>query len=949
MDALPIRFETERFFEGLANRIEASAALASVVTRSRSLKPSEYVDAAASNQLSLFHAALVRQKLCRGRSRRPESDLLWYVLNTSCSHQNIRQQQNYISNIASRDEWQTVMPLAVGCTFISAHFQLPSFREHSPEDYSLLQQSHLFANLSSQKRNHRAFEYIIKTIPQFRERIGLPPLRRFSDATGFFAKLGCAQQIQNMQDLVQALAQAKRAWWPVIGADVFSSLQALCHYDHELDAATLNRMLFVLKLWQMDSFAMQIIALRAISGRIAEGDYVRAHAQEVMASLHPRLVQDTSRCVAGEKFGPIEFNLSEHLSRTIVRFLQIYRSIGRKSAAETKYWVIKAYEHDPFMIGFLDWRRIKNLVTTQLLVPDEGTAFLMLLMGEPQIRQRFPIVAFTTGRGAFISDLHSLLRAPNRRIIRNIFGLLAKFRRLPAKARRRVTLELLQKSVLERLANHLFVPQTFTSTLKIDFDTKVSALRIDAARAARLLNVIDQPLYENITNYEIAQLRMLLFRSIMLHGRVQIDWEALKSEVDEQLGDQINFLSLRELKGEKVEFPQKIFDSIVDYISREIALLVLIDSAASVDQALSNNLRHGVLLPRFLRAFQDAYGTLQEEGSNQEWSDNFIVAQHDSAGGAIVQLRNNVSELIRRFVEEDLRIVAPSPLIANASKTIASSLRSHIIGKKQKRISCGVVLDDIKSSTSDFVRGASSKLNEEIWPAINSEIERAKEKCSTSQTRHFLDSLEVNLDRALEEASKWINIAQVQGHVNQFSIDEIVSVELVSTQTSHSERLRVRCASADERLGDVRMRKEPHQIDGRYLEFFQEALHNLLSNAFKYSGLGLQTQVNIEFRTTSNGFLLRCENSASERRMTEIRKTFSQIAKLAASDAPRRAKLSKVSGFQRVKVLGRRTFKATPRINIPPVSKSQNRFLAEVTVKFEPGVLADAQGASDRR
>ncbi|MGY4157885.1 hypothetical protein ACVINW_003727 [Bradyrhizobium sp. USDA 4461] len=888
---------------------------------------------------SLFAAALSRQRVFAGRRIPPQTELLSYLINTSCERRTVTQQVDYIHQIATQNERHAVMPFAVGCLLSSDDQALASSRSLGAEDYSIAIQSSLFANQGNEAGEERLL--VTRRIAQLRRILSFDSAESFFGIKTFLQQLGFPLTVDSLVDFRRCLSQAKRAWWPILGADIFSFLQALIDPSQQLTLSQLECMSRVFKVWNVGPFASQLIVLRAASNFSSDREFVKLNWPGIRRHLHPRLVRSVEQAVIEDK--PLDhttFRPRDFIGRCVAIALSVDRAVRRRSGGDLKYSIVSMYQHDPVTIGYLDWVRIRSVLNSTWLPPDDHTAFLMLLMGEPQVRERFRMVAFSMGRGAFISDLHVLIKGPTRRTP-TIYNVVAKFRKLPSKARDRVILELLQKSVIERLANMLATSPSFTGPLTSQIDTKVCALRMDAVRAAYVVGAIDLETFEHIRDDAINQLRVLLFRNILLDGRVQVEWESLQAEAAARFREEFDFLSLQDLAGAKVTVPQATLEAIMQYVASLLTRFVLIESLASVDQAISNNLRHGILLPRFMRAFQDAIPPLEWDGKVvRDWSDEAIVDHYGEAGDAIVTLRNDVAKEINEFMDEYLKITPTSEIVKDTTSEATRVLKASIVGRRRPVASLVMFMPAFKRQTEKFILMASAALNDLAWPNIASCIRQMREMCRTSESQQLLDSIETNLGEALHESSRWINIAVDRGHVKEFTIDEIVSVELLSTQASHSERLKVSCRSTDHRTSKQKSPEGgPLSIDGRFLPFFQEALHNLVSNAFKHSGYGLQTILEIELLATDDGFTLRASNSMTAAQMKAAIDGYSGISKLASVRPAKRQKLDKSSGFQRIKVVGGRAFKSNVRINVPPLSSRRARFMVEVIVSTSQSLV----------
>lgn len=88
-------------------------------------------------------------------------------------------------------------------------------------------------------------------------------------------------------------------------------------------------------------------------------------------------------------------------------------------------------------------------------------------------------------------------------------------------------------------------------------------------------------------------------------------------------------------------------------IAQRLCELTLFDSATSLERALSNNLRHGVVVPRFLKVFTDAISnqTASKPLSGQT-NATWYEATFAQAGRRLFALEEELVALISEYQEE---------------------------------------------------------------------------------------------------------------------------------------------------------------------------------------------------------------------------------------------------------------------------------------------------------
>jgi hypothetical protein len=182
-----------------------------------------------------------------------------------------------------------------------------------------------------------------------------------------------------------------------------------------------------------------------------------------------------------------------------------------------------------------------------------------------------------------------------------------RFAALPRAARSVLVEHILEKGMMERLAFAFPSPAQLSSTSLARGTNHSSLLRIELAKMAGATGLLPNEQVSRIIDEETHFLRMLRFHNLFRSGRIRIDWEYLQREFSEVLEGEFEFLfrdsTVRSIAGDNREVLRNIFH----LVSNTLSDLALFDSRTSLEQALSNNLRHGVIVPRFIRAFNERW------------------------------------------------------------------------------------------------------------------------------------------------------------------------------------------------------------------------------------------------------------------------------------------------------------------------------------------------------
>lgn len=217
------------------------------------------------------------------------------------------------------------------------------------------------------------------------------------------------------------------------------------------------------------------------------------------------------------------------------------------------------------------------------------------------------------------------------------------------------------------------------------------------------------------------------------------------------------------------------------------------------------------------------------------------------------------------------------------------------------------------------------------------ESRRATRMSGQQLTKGFLDCLQTSVHASFDEITKWIAVARYDATAMTFTVQEIVDVELMSNHFADMNRLRVNSTAK------ATIQGRPIQkviLKGSIIGLFEDIIHNLLSNAFNHSGLGLATTIDISVSISDQTLSIRCVNSMSAQTAELLQKKLPRLRKLASDNVPERAKKEKLSGFQKIRHSARRLSKGDVTFNIPPIVSRGQGFAIEIEMRDMGEILA---------
>ena len=846
--------------------------------------------------------------------------------------------------------------LTIGVGFAPPPQTLPALElaHIGDSDYSLIAQAISYGGVDYSS----LWNEIQKRVRPFLKQFSIPRVHTTKTFVNFLSKFGLrTDKLKDLSALNTAIHHFRQSWWAVVGADALSGILALTDPAYDLTELQLERCFLITKHWNLGILFFKLALLRALGGYKAELQFVRRH-KSYLKYLPSLLRQETWSALAetnsthsGEYVASKLF--PDPLNQLLAFFVNIRIATKQKRIFVVKEQIAALYACDPHAASFLDWGTIHTTFELPASDADAASILIKALMSSPSVAKRFLPVALARGRGQLVADLSSFvirLRSgtdPIRdvdpsattppkspRVYRSNFEFIRRVKMLPRIARHRVMEEVLDKGMMERIA--FAFPTSFSLPTKDlpRIDNHASILRLELANLARREDAIEARLAEQIIAEETQFLRMHRFHEFFQAGRIKVDWDHLTLTISIWIEEQLEFLLSRR---PQAELHATVRRNVLSIFAEEIADILLFNSESSLDQALSNNLRHGVVVPRFVRAFNEAVVASANSHSQFDKSNYEAAALFGRNGKYVRKLHNSIISTLNEFKDYWLTVGREGRFYTGTKEMIIDTLSDQATfqATTESWTLASVIVDKFRKSVASIFEDAHVALNEKVKPLVLGQIAEARvasNKTPSSRTSVFLDILENNIQQAFDEVLGWCGLLEIETNVRDFALDDLVSFEAMSLIFSDIRKLHVRCTSFQRQGENLKKLQQGHNINGAFFEPVQEIVHNLISNAFRHSGLAMNTE--IEFSTISDGdaLIFRCSNSYSDKSALSISDSYRDLVRMLKRPKSEGPPTDVLSGYQKIKNVCSRVFGREVTISIPPISQRSRRFIVEVAL-----------------
>lgn len=705
-----------------------------------------------------------------------------------------------------------------------------------------------------------------------------------------------------------------RHLWPLVGSFVPNHLLRLLDasdcgpFPNELRAEACSVLL--------EKLHDEIVFLRAINdARIkCDGDLQRSKYSSVDRAVLMKFYKHLDGDYAASLAHP--FRPSAHIQKIYATIIDIYNLISMKSTINKIGLKISyLYNLDRSSVYFLDWGRIIKYIKQYPASTTPVSIFLSILILEPMIVRRFPLET-ALGMGPGRANRQIFGRASElirNRQARHIKTFLRKFLTLSGRSRELVYSYLCDKSISDRLYS-VFMPNNIHTGEPND--AKVSETRIEILRFAIDNLAGDVSHLKKLLWEESSLLRGFSFAEIFGKGRVHLNSFEMEFEIEQLIDSEFNLSEFMKRASPQVDSLDDISGYFATVLADRLRQYSIFASDYSVDAILSNNLRHGVVEPRIVGAIQAA---CRDSGDNQ----------------AVAAFQSRVASALHRYLSEWLTITADGDVQA----MLFRDLRSRFIRtfRNVATVSAGelaeVTVEEVQKMTRAILSNAAAAFRVQVVPEILEVLEQQVVGGSISLA--LKDRIEVNLNRAFDDVRGWLSVREAEGDIKPFGIIDLARFESALFLNPSMKDI------APQFTAEVRMRDRFQTQDadfivpGKHFEAVFTVVHNLISNAVKYSGAGSRTELSFRVRRIDDKIVFRVENvvdlSISDVQVEERRQSALQMARMNyREDVFKEGK----SGFKKIRRICKRDFGGC-EINIPTISSNRARkiFVVEVIVE----------------
>lgn len=862
-------------------------------------------------------------------------DKKWLWISAALNALSLSVQRSLLESLSEPRDLGFTTAYAIGMSLCDRKLPIEDVVGSADEDFSLIVESIArFGEPSSLPDNLR--DEILSRSRQFAEAVvselsSSPDL--FAAETLGLAPLGASAA--GLATLQEEAGAAKRRMVHVTGPDVFSLLQALLDPETRFTSDQLTATAAAMGQWRLWKPFGRLLVARALGPYRQERAFLEENLADIAKGSFSQAAEEGMARILSNK--PLAQRplppRADYCDHVVAAYETLAKGIKSKDPNIVLPAIVRIHCIDPALISFLDWNKIVAIARKQYFITPQA-AFVTMLAGSEAVRSLYPVDSTGMGLGALTADVMALYAESRRN--QQLPTLLRQIGTLPAPAAIALCEAVLDRAVLERIEADLLPPKNWPKDLRAGA-SRLSTLRIEALKLALGRGLLAEDYVDTQVEHERGLIRMHYFQNRMLAGRVRIPSEEIRAAVRDVTEDFISTDLLRSAARSDSNSPHFV-PRLASYIAGQIADRILFDSTASVDQALSANLRHGIVLSRFVRAFDDAFRIVERRTT--DWKEDELRKVFGLTSDRILGFRSGVMSTVKAFIQQTLTVNRDGDLDKSFRREVADAIEDYVLSAGPSDSLERAVEEGALRAIKHALANSSALLATDVKAMLMVELMQVRkytgERVNRELTR-FVDCLESKLVDAFNDVQKWIAVAEDDGVPISFGLHEVVNIELLTHHLSAWRNLKV--TTTCRRLAGDQYEEAEFAIHGRYLNLFQDIINNLLSNAFKHSGEALKTEIEIRLDVAPQELMLRCVNSLSAASAEDVQKRYRRTVGLARHSVGKEVSQDSVSGFQKMRLAVQRGLGRDAIFNIPPVSQKRSRFVIEISVREPPEII----------
>ena len=729
-------------------------------------------------------------------------------------------------------------------------------------------------------------------------------------------------RMEELTDFSQILGSAKGQLVRMFGPDLFTALQQVSDPDFEITDAVAQRQLRICLDWRCTDLLAQLLLLRATRDSDQCNDPARLLFTNVTFS---ESLNESTRSLQKAWTSKIEHSLEPNtkLARSLSHICALRAAIDTADAESVLEQVLSLYNLDPAIMEWLNWDDIYRTLRNSTRIEGLHSCAIHLLMGQPHVRRKFPVVAFAEGEGAFESSLRSAVGKFTDKSLENLSdglkGISGRCRTLLVDA----ILDSDTAAALSVLLQHnASWAKQLTNTRSLAYDIRASAVRSDLAKAFAKHQLLDKDRAQAIIGEEQSRLRVAYLQGRQLDGVVYVDWRRIGESLDLEFSGPIDLVR-RMLEEPTLKSRTRYCEHVAKELAERMTTLFLVEGPDNLKTTISDTLRHGQLLNRFMIAFDRAIS----HAAATSLDVSALIAELSARGNWLIDLRTDLVARIHAFNADCLTVWEPSNFKTEVFEVFKRQIEERLQSTKPSAPLSGC-LQEIQNLLRNFLSQARRELStriEQYYKHIAELSQSTKESNfvlpisdhHTFDKHRFFLALRDNVAEAEQEASPWISLTDSRQDPDPFYFSDLVQFCLINHRPISGKQLNVTTTVSERRAAEgAVVQSTPPMIKGKYFVFLETAVKNLLSNALSHSGNGLQTRISIELIYSKNHLTLSCRNTVSSARYKVLSEKLPEIEAMANSGNVSVAGNDKGSGLLKVSWAFKRALATFPFVTL---------------------------------
>jgi hypothetical protein len=863
-------------------------------------------------------------------------------------------QNRLFSQLKGTKQFDVLKILTLGIQFCGSSTAEDAIEGLSDVDFSLANATLLARVLANERK---LFRFVKRRSKDLLDRAGIQRPESCRDLSSFVKIFGLATDIQSIVQISEAFYALKQIAWYLFGSDVLVFMQGLADPNSSFEMDQLSILSRVTTFWSLDTISSRLIVLRSVNGFMNERRFTEQNSFPIAS--HANLPVHIVSAIKDAKIPPDAIrkdyvNSSDPIESAILFSVQFYRLLDRGEMNKLLFLVRDQHERDSGALAFLDWDHFHDKAPV-----DWGQNYLLnillsVVLLSPNIEARFESIEYSYGEGFVTNQIINYVNYLKQQK-QGIYHFARNIANMGQRARAAIAAFVLQKSVIEVYA-FAFRDKPLASKLSIPIaDLEVCHARIRLAYLFRESGTLAAEYCDRIMAEESAFRKMCRFQEVFRNSRIRIDWNYLGAEIGETLDDDFGFF-FRSLRRKDSSTTGAVAEIIAKIVAQRICQLTLFDSATSLERSLSNNLRHGVVVPRFLRVFTDAIsGQISARPLTGRTNRGWYEATFRNGGAKLFDLEETVIFLIENYQDrwlkvdkdgdflDDLTNRVASAILKNISKGPSFSIRELITEMIEIQKSA---ISNILLSSRDALIGSVKSDVEKSLSIINIDVRPLDDRGSSE----FLDSLGINLEEAFQQVAGWISLVNFEHSGSmEFDLGDLIDEESNTFIISDRTKSKIKYECYERKIGRWRKIRDI-RISGRAFDLFDQLVHNLLSNARKRSGLRNETAILVKVYREEEDLVFWCGNDFAKGQLKEMRKHQTRAKKLVSetmiSGGDKRKKkpqrqTHKEGGYGFLKIIdtSERILGSAPSFNFPPLNSDDSQFIVEIRLPSAKAIV----------